>query len=224
MVLSPFFEGWASVVCVVPANCVLIGAMRTSSRWVVTSLVATAVVAGGVYGSRLRGDATAGPKVANQVWLSHMPTGPRDLVGHLVVLDRNRKREGVAGIASRYRFSGSVVWWALEANRMTLFFPQVKKRTDWTVRTWACAGEAPAPFELCLELKPADSSKKTFRFYSMRDWVVDRAGKAPDGLEAPVHAALQSIEGTDAALPSEDWAQEPSSSISMPWLPTEPSS
>ena len=52
---------------------------------------------------------------------------------------------------------------------MTARFPQNGCHMQLRARTWKCAGEAPRPFDLCLELI---GEHMTARYYSRSEWIV----------------------------------------------------
>ena len=56
-----------------------------------------------------------------------------------------------------------------EGDRFSIVTPQNGCRTTVKARTWKCAGEAPKPFELCLEL---EGGGKRYRYYSRTDWEI----------------------------------------------------
>lgn len=121
--------------------------------------------------------------LANQVWLSRMPSGPRDIVGHLAFIRPAKgKRFGVIGRSSRFRVNAELFAWSLEGDQLALFFPQEHVKANLQARTWKCAGEAPEPFELCLELS---ANGRNALFFSREDWAVDppKRPKSASGTE-----------------------------------------
>ncbi len=116
--------------------------------------------------------------LVNQVWIERMPQTPRDMIGHIVLLDRDRQQFGITGRGSQWRHVLEAFGWRLEGSQLKLFFPQDRVRGEVEARTWKCAGEAPEPFELCLEF--SNNKGQTMQFYSHPDWVV----KDADSLEA----------------------------------------
>jgi len=115
--------------------------------------------------------------LANQVWIERLPENDRDQIHHLVMIQDGRDRFGAAGRSSTWRHFIEVFLWQREQSRVTMHFPQDKVRVDLTARVWDCEGEAPAPFELCLELK--GNSGRTARYFSRYEWAIDSAGEAP---------------------------------------------
>jgi hypothetical protein len=118
--------------------------------------------------------------LTNQVWIERMPQDQRDMIGHLVLLDVREGRAGVAGKSSQWRVMAELFQWGLEGNRLSVFFPQDRVKAQVHVRTWSCEGEAPEPFELCLEIS---SGRRKAVFYSLEEWHID-----PDRADASLAA------------------------------------
>lgn len=139
-------------------------------------------------------DEAAGARhLINQVWIERIPDNDRDMITHLLLLDTDDGRFGAVGRSSAWRHVVEIFKWSLEEDRLALFFPQERTRSQFKARTWECGGEAPEPFDLCLELSRGDRS---VRFFSHHEWVV----RAEDG--AVDEAALREIfAGTPALLP-----------------------
>jgi len=151
-----------------------------------TIALGLALAGAGVYGVYSAGscllgdDETQGTRhVVNQVWIERAPEGPRDLIGHLVLLDLPDGRIGVTGKSSQWRHLIELFQWDLEGNRLRVHFPQDRVRAKVEVRSWRCAGEAPEPFELCLELS---NGRRTAMFYSLDEWKID-PDRAAESLE-----------------------------------------
>lgn len=108
--------------------------------------------------------------VVNQVWVERLPENERDMIGHLALIQNRRMRIGVAGRSSQWRIFIEAFKWGLERDRLSLYFPQEEVKAQVKVRTWRCAGEAPDPFELCLEVS---SGRRKATYYSREDWVID---------------------------------------------------
>ncbi len=164
------------------------------------SLAAVGACAFGAWtlGSCVFGDhETAGAEhLANHVWLERLPTDERDMITHLLAIDSRDGRFGLVGRSSTWRHVIEVFKWHREADRLTLFFPQERHRAAFKVRTWECKGEAPAPFELCLELTRGDRSVV---LYSRHDWVVDPHGFVEDRSEAVADLVADNAELTPLA-------------------------
>lgn len=165
-------------------------ARSNTSKWVSLGLAAT--VGFGAYELGLFG-CGSGPdgveNLSNQVWIERLPQNDRDQIHHLVLVEQGRDRFGGFGRSSSWRHALEIFMWHREDNRLSLNLPQDRVRLDLEARVWSCEGEAPAPFELCLELKTQRG--KTARYYSRHDWVIED-GEAPhiEGLpELAPHAA-----------------------------------
>jgi len=115
-------------------------------------------------------EATSARYLENRAWIERMPQNDRDVVNHVLVLKSRDGRFGAAGRSSAWRHMIEIFRWQREENRLTLEFPQERVRAEFVVRTWECEDEAPAPFELCLELS---RQGRAVRFYSRHDWVVE---------------------------------------------------
>lgn len=113
-------------------------------------------------------------RLSNQVWIDHAPRDERDLVRHLVLVERANRRLGVTGQASRWRLRQDLLVWNVEGDQLRVLLPQEGQRVTAQARTWRCEGQAPKPFELCLELK---RGSQTLRLFSRRDWVVRPRGE-----------------------------------------------
>lgn len=108
--------------------------------------------------------------VVNHVWLERIPENERDMIGHLALIQHPRMRIGVAGRSSQWRHLVELYKWGLEGHRLSLYFPQEQAKAHVKVRTWRCKGEAPEPFEICLEIS---SGRRTAVYYSREEWVIE---------------------------------------------------
>ncbi len=116
-------------------------------------------------------DAAQGTEhLANQVWIDHVPTDERDMVRGMVLIDHEQGKFGALTMSSRWRAFIEGLMWRLDGDRLTVVMPQDRRRGRVKVRTWRCEGEAPAPFELCLELS---HGKDAMLLYSREDWVIE---------------------------------------------------
>jgi hypothetical protein len=173
-----------------------------------TGGIVTWQLAGHFFGQR-----TGPDKLVNQVWLERWPKDPRDMVWHFVAIDHERHQLGRLGRASRWRVASDGFVWRQEGARLDARFPQNGCRSTLVARTWKCAGEAPKPFDLCLELKAGD---RVFNYYSRTDWVVRPHGDLPAELDwlassLPTPLALEDEEapaGGDCALPGPSESEE----------------
>lgn len=158
-------------------------------------------------------ETAAAKHAVNQVWIERLPADQRDMIGHFVLVDHKQGRIGAIGKSSQWRHFFELFQWGLEGDRLSVFLPQDKVKAQLQVRTWKCAGEAPEPFELCMELT---SGRKSAKFYSRTDWVIephDVAGSI-EGLveESPELAqVLHAIPSESAeelpTVEAADWAE-----------------
>lgn len=139
--------------------------------------------------------------LVNQVWLERMPQNRQDMIGHIVILERDGEQFGVIGRSSTWRHGLEIFGWRLEGSQLKLFFPQERVRGEVKARTWKCAGEAPEPFELCLEF--SNKKGQTVQFYSHPDWVVRDAQSLEElAMETPELAGV--FENLELSAPSID--------------------
>jgi hypothetical protein len=104
--------------------------------------------------------------LTNRVWVEKMPADAREQVRSLILIDRAKKM-GATAYGSAYRFTLDVLGWRLDKDRLEMMFLQDEKKEQFTVRTWKCKGDAPDPFDLCLEMRGPGGTK---RYYSGIDW------------------------------------------------------
>lgn len=123
-------------------------------------------------------DSLSTQRLANQVWIERLPRDDRDMINHMVLVEDGRERFGAFGKSSQWRHFVEIFRWSREDNRLTLLLPQDRKRLDLGVKVWDCEDEAPAPFQLCLELSNANNRK--VRYYSRHDWTIDSLGEHPE--------------------------------------------
>lgn len=144
--------------------------------------------------------------VVNQVWIERAPQGPRDMIGHLVLLDIPEGRFGAAGRSSQWRHLIEVFQWGLEGSRLSVFFPQDRVKAQLRVRSWQCKGEAPEPFELCLEIS---NGRRSAMFYSLEEWRIDpdHVGESLAELgQEPALAKVLPDVGVTVEIPAEELA------------------
>lgn len=165
-------------------------------------LGAVAAVGVGTYSYLSADEDAAGTRnLTNQVWIERMPQNREDMIGHIVLLDQDGQQFGIVGRSSTWRHFLEVFGWRLENNRLKLFFPQERVKGEVKVRTWRCEGEAPEPFELCLEFS---NKGRTMQFYSRTDWVVKDADALEDlAVEVPELATV--FENSHVAAPTVDF-------------------
>ncbi len=164
--------------------------MRSSgskNKSITTWLVVGAVAVGALGTWRYLATPSKGTaRLANQVWIERMPTGERDRIHHMVLIDHPRAKLGALGFSSRWRANIEGLRWNLSGDTLSIVMPQDDRHAKVKVRTWSCKGEAPKPFELCLELSQGE---RKFRYYSMKDWEIDVRG----GEAAPSEALIADL-------------------------------
>ena len=150
---------------------------RRTRRLALVALAATGV------GWFVTADSTpsADPGMAeNRLWVERMPQDSREMFGKFLLLRTRDGNVGLVGRSSTWRHHYELFLWKRMGEKLRAFFPQDHVRDACTVRTWSCEGEAPEPFELCLELCAGD---RRAVMYSMRSWEV-RPGSTEDDLAA----------------------------------------
>lgn len=146
---------------------------KTGTKWLAAGLAAAAAYGAWTLGSGMLGDDTEAEGtqyVVNHVWLERLPENHRDMIGHLAIIDHPQGQFGVAGRSSNWRHFVEVFMWKLDGHRLGLFFPQDEVRAKLKVRTYDCEGEAPHPFELCMDLQ---AGERQMTYYSRRDWKIE---------------------------------------------------
>jgi hypothetical protein len=145
--------------------------MANSKRLLALVLSAGAIGVGSYYLLSGDEDDAAGTKrLVNQFWIERMPETRRDMVGHLALIKHQRGKVGVVGKSSQWRHFIELFEWKLDGNKLKLHFPQDQKKGQVNVRTWDCRGDAPDPFELCLEVSAGERKRV---YYSRKDWVIE---------------------------------------------------
>ncbi|MBC8072052.1 MAG: hypothetical protein IAG13_27265 [Deltaproteobacteria bacterium] len=169
------------------------------------NVVALAVVGGLAFGTwtlgqRLFGDDEVGGEGArhavNQVWIERVPADQRDMINHFVLIKHPQGKVGGFGKSSQWRHFVELFQWGLEGERLSVFLPQERTKAQLKVRTWECAGEAPDPFELCLELS---NGKRSMQMYSRKDWVIE-----PHDVEGSIAAIAEEQPELAAVLRGDD--------------------
>lgn len=178
-------------------------ARSKTSKWVGLGLAATLGIGAYEFGLFDCASTSGVEHLANQVWIERLPQNDRDQIHHLVLLEQGRDRFGAFGKSSQWRHFLEIFAWHREQNRLTLNLPQDRVRVDLEARVWECEDEAPAPFELCLELK--GQRGHTARYYSRHEWVIE-GDRAPhiEGLPNLVPTAAPTLpEGLEFAPDAE---------------------
>ena len=151
-------------------------ALISRIRW--SRLLFTAALAGGAWvvlqpedtGDIAQNSAEATAEAAaslmtDRLWIDHIPRNERDMVTHMYFSEA--ERIGVLGRASKWRQQGELFEWSSADSQLTLRFPQTDQSVTVPVKVFACKGQAPEPFDLCLEIK---QGRKGLTLYSVTDW------------------------------------------------------
>lgn len=121
----------------------------------------------------LWGGSTKDPDVTNQAWTERFPTGPKDEVTWLFLLEDGGERFGMVRRLSDYRIRAERFRFTRQADRFRLEFPQTGHRTLLKARAYTCSV---GDWELCLDLE--ESGRKA-TFYSMKDWTLGHPDTPP---------------------------------------------
>lgn len=174
--------------------------MSKSGKTIVTlALVGAAAVGAWKLGAAVLGDdpdAAKAKHAVNQVWIERMPTDARDQINHFVLVRHPEGRIGAVGKSSQWRHFVELFMWGLEGEKLSVFLPQEQRKAQLRVRTWECAGEAPKPFELCLEL---GNDKRSVTMYSRKDWIID-----PKNVSESIEEIVEGEPALAAVLDGED--------------------
>jgi hypothetical protein len=185
----------------------MIGAIMRRIKILTGGVIALFVVTGVWQGAQwyLRWRVSGPQWLANQIWVERIPRDERDMFFHLIMVEHDNQRIGVAGRSSNWRSRFDLFRWSVKDDVVSALFPQDNRRLSMKARTWACAGEAPKPFELCLELK---GPRQSFRLYSLKEWVIRPRQEVPADVRAPLAPALAAAEAAPAtqSLPAAEAA------------------
>lgn len=145
------------------------------------------------------GASTEGTELlVNHPWIERMPKDPRDSIHGLILVERGR-RLGAASHGSLFRYSLDMLGWKASGDSVELLFLQDERKESFHYRAWKCKGEAPKPFDLCLEL---ESRGKHFKMYSRGEWRQRDADELPAELTALFGAVDSAPEGGAVECPS----------------------
>ena len=113
----------------------------------------------------------------DRVWIDHMPRGERDPIEVFVAIDDHAIGEFFSGT----RWAGKFVAFKYEANgnEVRATFPQSNKRETLTVDAKACDARG---FDYCLDLTGSEHGAK--RYYSQKDWVIDRSSDVESKIQS----------------------------------------
>lgn len=137
--------------------------------WVNVLMMAGALFGAWQLGRIFFGGESGNKRLVNQLWIERMPRDPRDMVHGALLIEHEGRRFGVVGRSSRWRGHQDAFLWGMDGDELRTRFPQDGKRFRLQVAVRDCEGEAPRPFQLCLEARAGD---RVLRFFSRKDWVV----------------------------------------------------
>jgi hypothetical protein len=143
---------------------------KHSNKLIAFALVGACTFGVWKLGDALLGEAQGTKHAVNRIWIDHMPRDDRDMITHFVLLDHPQGKFGAIGRSSQWRHMVDVFRWKLDGGKLDLFFPQDRVRGEIEIETWECAGEAPAPFELCMKM--TNKQGRSWTFYSREDWEI----------------------------------------------------
>ena len=106
--------------------------------------------------------------VFDRVWIDHMPRGERDMVGVFLAIDEH----AIGQFITTSRWTGSFVGFRYEAHEgvVRAMYPQSGKREELVVKAVACDATG---FDYCLDIAGSEHGAK--RYFSRKDWVIERA-------------------------------------------------
>ena len=104
----------------------------------------------------------ASPTVEDQLWLERLPRTDRDKVTYFLLDDDpDAGRVGFVQSASEWQRQVDLFTWSRKGSKARLTFPQNGHVTSLSLKAYACEGQAPKPFTLCLDIQAADGRKGT---------------------------------------------------------------
>jgi hypothetical protein len=133
------------------------------------ALVSVTALALGGCGKALPAD------VADRLWVSQMPTGPRAQVDAFVVTEVGKYSGGGFYHGSMYRGVHDSFTWTTKAKDRGVIH-MLQDQRDFEVRTKACKPDR--GFDQCILLE--GDPKKIVRYQSRKRWAIPRKGKSLD--------------------------------------------
>lgn len=109
--------------------------------------------------------------VQRRLWIERAPRDARDMIHQMVFLDDGRAGQIGARIhASSFRMFLDAFSWSRRGSALKMLLLQDERTYEARFRAWQCAGEAPEPFELCLELR---EGARVRNYFSRKDWIIE---------------------------------------------------
>jgi hypothetical protein len=103
--------------------------------------------------------------LTNRPWIDRLPQSERDIISHLMFVDKDENRTGAVGRSSVWQQSAERFQWAPGTDALTLTFPQRNKTGTLRVAVSPCT--APEPMNLCLKI---GTGRTATTLYSSTDW------------------------------------------------------
>lgn len=128
-------------------------------------------------------DATddGGVRVAQRVWIDHVPTNDRDAISVFVLIDD--EHVGVFQKASAWRGAFEIFRWTARGGDIQVLYPQTGDKEVVRAKARRCDARG---MDFCLEL--SGNSRGVQRYYSKKGWEID-AHDAPSA-EAQIDALI----------------------------------
>lgn len=92
-------------------------------------------------------------ELTNRPWVDKVAKDSRDTVVRLYLGSVARQSYGAVVHSSHYRVLAELTRFNVEGDRLTLEYPQSRKKAAFVARIYGCEGKAPAGFDLCLDLQ-----------------------------------------------------------------------
>lgn len=182
--------------------------MSKRAAWGLGAAALTIAIVAGPLGDEAPLDAGDTAYLVDRLWIERMPDDDTDMVGKLaVVRSVDHGRFGVTELGSVWRHHSEVFRWRLEGNVLHTAWPQDDERLSLEVHTRECEGQAPEPFELCLDLV---DEGRVHTLYSRHDWVVRPRREGDDLVDDPL--VRDFVESVQRAQPRRTVADAPT-----PW-------
>lgn len=134
--------------------------------------------------------------LTNRIWQNKTPKNDRDLAFHLGLFEKAKVRTGLTGHISAWRYHFDSVRFRTKGDTLVIESPQDRTVTHFKSRIWSCKGEAPKPFDLCLELSKGN---RKVRLYSNQSGFASQ--HAARHMQAPVMPHHQGNRPLTNALP-----------------------
>ncbi len=122
--------------------------------------------------------------LTNRNWQHKTPKDARDMTFHLALFDKAKVRTGLTAYMSAWRINMDSVRFKTKGDTLVIESMQDRTVAHLRARIWSCKGEAPKPFDLCLELSSGD---KKLRLYSRKSGFSSRGAVRQMEIFSPPH-------------------------------------